>query len=106
MVGAAASVLIMSLARAESHVFALTPLIGLVIGMLSGCFWPLSIVGDDGRLVGHLLPTAWAVDAIGDISSGGQGLGQVWSDLLVVWIYGLVLLAVAAALYRRSLARA
>lgn len=39
-------------------------LITLVMASLGGCWWPLEIVPDTMKAIGHIFPTAWAMDAL------------------------------------------
>jgi hypothetical protein len=48
----------------QREVFAaLGPFVGILLGMLSGCMWPLQVVPDAVAAFGRLFPTAWALDA-------------------------------------------
>ena len=48
--------------RSPEQAFSLAPLLSIVVGMLGGCMWPLTVVPAWLREAGHLLPTAWAMD--------------------------------------------
>ncbi|MBN1826573.1 MAG: ABC transporter permease [Candidatus Eisenbacteria bacterium] len=39
-------------------------LVTLVMASLGGCWWPLEIVPDTMKAVGHIFPTAWAMDGL------------------------------------------
>jgi ABC-2 type transport system permease protein len=49
--------------RTSEQATAIGPAVGTAFGMLGGCMWPLEIVPQPVRLVGHATPHAWAVDA-------------------------------------------
>jgi ABC-2 type transport system permease protein len=72
--------------------------------MLGGCMWPLEIVGDTMRSIGHIAPHAWAVDAWTALLSRNGGLVDIAGDLAVLGAFATVLLAAATLRLRRSLA--
>ena len=61
-VGAALCVFLGTLFRTESQPGNLGPFLAILLGMLGGCMWPLEIVPDWVAGLGHLFPTAWAMD--------------------------------------------
>ncbi len=77
--------------RSNQQASLLTGLVAFPAAMLAGCFWPLAIVSAPLRLVGHLLPQAWLVDALLEVS-GGAGFGDVAGELAVLASVALVLL--------------
>ena len=88
------------LGRREQTVQAVGPPVGIAMGMLGGCMWPLEIVPDSIRQIGHIFPHAWAMDAwIGLIYEGES----VALELLVLCGYLIVAVAVATRLLRTRL---
>ena len=71
--------------------------------MLGGCMWPLEIVGDTMRTVGHAVPHAWAVDAWVELLSRGGGLADIAGQLAVLGGFALVLLTAATLRLRARL---
>jgi ABC-2 type transport system permease protein len=59
-------------------------LVGTGAGMLGGCMWPLEIVPDTVRTLGHVTPHAWAVDAWITLLSRAGGLADIATDLAVI----------------------
>lgn len=98
-----ASILLGSLARTPQQVTALAPPLGIALGMLGGCMWPLEIVGPTLRTIGHATPHAWAVDALMRVIGSGAGVSDVSVELaaLAGFAAGLLLLALVA--FRRTL---
>jgi ABC-2 type transport system permease protein len=70
-------------------------------GMISGCFWPLSIMPDYMQTVAKILPQTWANLALRDLS-GGASLGEVGLHLVVLLLYAVVFLLAFALLRRRA----
>lgn len=102
---ASASLLLASVARSESQAFALAPPIGIAAGMLGGSMWPLAIVGDTLRSVGHLLPTAWTLDAALDLAAGPFQPARFAVQLAVVAGFAAVAAVAAAHAFTSSLKR-
>ncbi|HEX8134878.1 MAG TPA: ABC transporter permease [Actinomycetes bacterium] len=94
LVGTGAGMLFGSLLRTPEQATSIGPPIGIALGMLGGCMWPLAIVPAPMRLAGHLFPHAWAMDAFIDLIAEDAGLAGI-----------AVLLALATWRLRRALVR-
>lgn len=77
--------------------------LGIGLGMLGGCMWPLEIVPPAMQAVGRLTPHAWAMDALSGITMRGEGFADVLVPVGVLVVYAGGLLAVASLQLRRSL---
>jgi len=102
-VATAISVLVGSIFRTPEQASSLGPVLGIGAGMLSGCMWPLEIVGETMRQVGHVFPQAWAMDAFIELIARGAGLRQIFGELVVLSGFALLLLPLAALRLRKSL---
>ena len=69
--------------RSNEQAVVATGLIAFPAAMLGGCFWSLAIVGTEWRIAGHVLPHAWLVDGLLEVSGGG-GLSDVAVELVVL----------------------
>lgn len=103
LVGTGAGVLAGSLFRTPEQATAIGVSAGMAAGMLGGCMWPLEIVGDTMRTVGHAVPHAWAVDAWVELLSRGGGLADIAGQLAVLGGFALVLLTAATLRLRARL---
>ena len=103
-VGAAAGMVCGTLFRTPEQATAIGPPVGIVLGMLGGCMWPLEIVGPVMRTLGHVVPHAWAVDAWIDLLSRGGSFATIAPKLGLLAIYGVCFLALASLRLRRILA--
>jgi ABC-2 type transport system permease protein len=101
LTGAAAGVTLGTSLRSPDQVVAIGVPLGLVLGMLGGCMWPLAVVGPVMRSVGHLVPTAWAMDAFTALVFGRVGIAGVAVDLGVLAGFAVALLLVATSRLRR-----
>ena len=77
--------------------------LGIGLGMLGGCMWPLEIVPPALRTAGHATPHAWAMDALGKVLQSGAGVADIVGELAVLAGFALVLMALAAWRYGRIL---
>jgi len=84
--------------RSEMQGAAMLNLLGLTLAPLGGAWWPLDIVPDFMKVIGHLSPIAWAMDGFHTLLYDRGTLGEV---LLPVG----VLLALAAAFFAIAIAR-
>ncbi len=78
--------------RSEGQASQLTTLLALALASLGGAWWPLDIVPDFMRVVGHISPVAWAMDGFQDIIWYNRGLLAILPEVGV-------LLAIAAVLF-------
>ena len=84
--------------RSEMQGAAMLNLLGLTLAPLGGAWWPLSIVPEFMRVIGHLSPIAWAMDGFHLLLYEQGTLADV---LLPVGI----LLALAAVFFAIAIAR-
>jgi ABC-2 type transport system permease protein len=105
LVGTGAGMLFGSVLRTAEQATSIGPPVGIALGMLGGCMWPLAIVPEPMRLAGHLFPHAWAMDAFIDLISKDAGLAGIAGKLAVLAGFAAVLLAVATWRLRRALVR-
>jgi ABC-2 type transport system permease protein len=79
------------------------PPVGIALGMLGGCMWPLAIVPAPMRAVGHLFPQAWAMDGFIALIARNAGLAGITRQLAVLAAFAAVLLALATWRLRKAL---
>ena len=103
LVSAGAGVLCGTLFRTPEQANAIGPAVGITLGMLGGCMWPLAVVGSQLRTVGHFAPQSWAVDAWTALLARHGGLGAIGRELAVLAGFAVVLLVLAAVRLRRSI---
>jgi ABC-type multidrug transport system permease subunit len=99
-VAASLGVLVGSLVRAEEKVIGLCIVASLTMAALGGCWWPLEIVPDSMKILAHLVPTGWAMDALHQLITFGGGLGKAWEEILILALYGLGANVAAARCFR------
>lgn len=88
--------LIGALARKEEHVIIYVMAAMFVFSALGGAWFPLEVAGRAFARVGHVLPTAWAMDGFQNIVLRGLGVGSVLAPagILLAWAAAFFGLAV------------
>jgi ABC-2 type transport system permease protein len=103
LVGTGVGMLLGSVLRNAEQATSIGPPVGIALGMLGGCMWPLAIVPQPMRVVGHLFPQAWAMDAFIALIAKGEGIGGIARQLAVLAAFAVALLALATWRLRRAL---
>ncbi len=86
--------------RTEMQGSALVNLLGLTLAPLGGAWWPLEIVPDFMRVVGHVSPIAWAMDAFHTLLYNGGTLTMILPQLAVLLVMAVVFFAIAITRFR------
>jgi ABC-2 type transport system permease protein len=74
-----------------------------VLGVPGGCFFALTLLPAWVRMVGHLAPHAWAVDAFNDLLGTNRGVSAIWTELAVLALFAALSFWAGARQLRRSL---
>ncbi len=92
---ASLGLLIGALAKTEDHVVTLSLLAMFLFSALGGAWFPLDITGEAFSKIGHLMPTAWAMDGFQNIIIRGMGLNSVMLPAGIIMAYGVVFFGLA-----------
>jgi ABC-2 type transport system permease protein len=103
LVGTGVGMLGGSVLRNAEQATSIGPPVGIALGMLGGCMWPLAIVPQPMRVIGHLFPQAWAMDAFIALIAKGEDIAGIALQLAVLAAFAAVLLAQATWRLRRAL---
>lgn len=103
LVGTGAGMLSGTLFRTPEQASAIGPAIGIALGMLGGCMWPLEIVPPAVRAIGHLTPHSWVIDGWTDVLSRGGGITDIATPLMILTGIAVALLTLASLRLRHSL---
>lgn len=63
--------------------------LSMVMAALGGCWWPAEVMPRWLQNVGHVFPTAWAMDGLHQITSWGGGAADVLIPTLVLGLFAL-----------------
>ncbi|HUO47982.1 MAG TPA: ABC transporter permease [Acidimicrobiales bacterium] len=103
LVGAGAGMLAGTLFRTPEQATSIGPAMGIALGMLGGCMWPLAIVNGTMRQIGHVAPQAWAVDAWTTLLARHGTLPAITRPLLILAAFAAAFLSLATLRLRRIL---
>lgn len=84
---AAIGLLLGALFRSNQQAESFAWLVGLVFAALGGCWWPLEVVPAWAQAVGHIFPTAWAMDGLHSLLSFGRGPASVLGPAAVLLLF-------------------
>ncbi|MCA1839486.1 MAG: ABC transporter permease [Actinomycetota bacterium] len=104
LVGASAAMLVGTLFRTPEQAASIGVPIGIGLGMLGGCMWPLEIVGPTMKTIGHIFPHAWAMDAWIKLIAEHATFANIWTQLTVLAGFAVVLLPIATWRLRKAIA--
>jgi ABC-2 type transport system permease protein len=88
------------LAKSEEQVMMIGMLSMFLLTALAGAWFPLEMSGEAFATIGHLTPTAWAMDGFQNLILRGQGLEAVIQSVGVILGYATVCFALAVWRFR------
>jgi ABC-2 type transport system permease protein len=103
LVATGVGMLLGSVLRNADQANSIGPPVGIALGMLGGCMWPLAVVPAPMRAVGHLFPQAWAMDGFIALIARDAGLAGITRQLAILAAFAAALLALASWRLRRTL---
>ncbi len=92
---ASLGLLIGAISKGQEQVVTFVMLAMFLFSALGGAWFPLDVTGKAFAAVGHLTPTAWAIDGLENIIVRGQGLSSVWLPAGIVLAYAVAFFALA-----------
>jgi ABC-2 type transport system permease protein len=72
----------------------------LMMSALGGSWWPLDIVPDFMRTIGHLTINAWALDGLNGLILHGEGFIDILPQAGVLFVYGCICFLIGISLFR------
>ena len=103
LMGTGLYLLLGTIFQSDNQAGGLGPFLGIALGMLGGCMWPLEIVSDPVARFGHLFPTAWAMDGYLALVFGRVGAAAVLPAAGVLLGMGALFATMGALRLRRQL---
>jgi ABC-2 type transport system permease protein len=89
-----------SLMRNESQARGIGLFLTLTLTPLGGAWWPLDIVPEFMRTVGHISPVAWVMDGFTSVVFNGGSLGTVLVPLAVLLGMAVVFFAIGVSRFK------
>jgi len=97
---ASLGLLIGTLARTNEHVIIFTLILMFVLSGLGGAWMPLEFTSTAFQTVGHLMPTAWAIDGLENIVVRGLGNSSALAPAGILLAWAVVIFALAVWRFR------
>jgi ABC-2 type transport system permease protein len=91
--GVALVLLMATVFRTQQQAISLGPWIGVALGMLGGCMWPLEIVPPIMKTIARLSPASWAMDAYLGLIFDHATLHDILPDVAMVFVFAIVIAA-------------
>ena len=92
---ASLGLLVGAMAKGEDQVIMFSMLAMFVFSALGGAWFPLDITGKAFAAIGHLMPTAWAMDGFENIVVRGLGLNSVLLPAGILLAYAVAFFGLA-----------
>ena len=100
--GAVLGMLVGFVGKSTAQVVAFGPPIGVALGMLGGCMWPLDITGSIMTKIGHVTPHAWAMDGYIRLINHAGGVAATLPDIGIILGMTAIFAGLAAGAARRD----
>jgi ABC-2 type transport system permease protein len=91
---------ISAISRQENHVILCALGSMLILGLMGGAIFPLDITGKTFAAIGHLLPSAWAIDGFQSIILRGAGIESTLLPAGILTFYAAVFFGLAVWRFR------
>jgi ABC-2 type transport system permease protein len=86
--------------KTESQGNGLSIMLGMVMALLGGCWYPSEFFPEIAQTAARVLPTAWAMQGLTDLVMRGQGLSAVLPEAAVLTGFAVVFMAVGVWRFR------
>jgi ABC-2 type transport system permease protein len=97
---ASLGLLISAISRKEDQVITLSLIAMFIFAALGGAWFPLEVAGKAFATLGHLMPTAWAMDGFQNILMRGLGFPSVLMPAGILLVYALAFFGLAIWRFR------
>lgn len=101
-VSAGTAMLMGTLFRNDQQAGGVGVMLGLGVAALGGCMIPLEFFSDTMRMVAHLTPHAWALDAFSVLVRDDGNITDILTELGVLAGFAVVIIAIASIRLRRA----
>lgn len=86
--------------KTESQASNLSIMIGMVMALLGGAWWPMELFPPGLQQAVKVLPTTWAMDALTDITMRGGGLADILPNAAVLLGFAVVFFIIGVRRFR------
>jgi len=89
-----------TIVKSEGQANGLSIMIGMVMAMMGGCWYPIELFPQVVRTAAKVLPTTWAMQGVLDVSLRGQSFSGITLEVLVLLGFALVFYVVGVARFK------
>ena len=89
-------------AKNELQAIQFIPLILFPSILLAGLFWPIESIPNYLQPLSYIIPLRYGIDAERSIMLRGWGIGEIWIDLVVLFIFAILTLSTSILLLKRK----
>jgi ABC-2 type transport system permease protein len=100
LAAAALGTMLGTFVKTEGQANGLSIMIGMVMAMLGGCWYPIELFPQVMRQAALILPTTWAMQGLLDISVRGQGVQGVWLETIILLGFALVFFTIGVMRFK------
>jgi ABC-2 type transport system permease protein len=86
--------------KSERQANNLSIMIGMMLSLLGGCWWPLEFFPPTMQTIARALPTYWAMQGFSDLVLHGQGVAAIWVEAGILLIFAVVFFLVGLKRFR------
>jgi ABC-2 type transport system permease protein len=101
--GLGLGLLVSTITRTQREAQQITMMVTMVSMLLTGFIYPRTTMPEVIRLIGNLIPLTYFIRISRGIITKGVGLTFLWSDVIALVIYGVLILVFAARTTRKRL---
>jgi len=100
LAGAALGVMLGTFIKTEKQAVNLSIMIGMVMALLGGCWWPAELFPSGMQTLAKLIPTYWAMTGLNNLSMRGLGLESVLMPSSILLAFALLFFVVGVFRFR------
>jgi len=100
LVSTSMGILLSTLVRTIAQADAMASMVVMTISALGGAWWSLDSVPHWMKLLGHAMPTAWAMDGFHDIIIRKASTRMVLPEIFVLLLFGTIFLIISLKRFR------
>ena len=86
--------------KTERQANSLSILIGQVLALLGGCWWPLEFFPPAMKTLATALPTYWAMQGFSNVALRGLGLPSIWPEAIILLGFALTFFLIGLRRFR------
>ena len=98
--GAAMGTMLGAFVKSARQANGLSIMLGMVMALLGGCWYPQEIIPEGVRTILQIVPTTWAMRGLTDLAARGLGLPAILHSAAILVAFAAVFFVVGIARFR------